>query len=151
MPSASTGNEQQGDEMSMTDFNQQVITEFRENDGKVGGMFDGMPILLLHHIGAKSGADRISPLVYLPDGDRFVIFASKAGAPSHPSWFHNLMARPETEIEVGGETVAVVAAEVTGDDRERLFQRQVELQPQFGDYQSKTTRKIPVVALTPVA
>ena len=136
--------------MSMADFNQQVITEFRENEGRVGGMFDGMPLLLLHHVGAKSGAERISPLVYLPDGDRYVIFASKAGAPSHPSWFHNIMASPETEIEVGTEKIDVVAQELSGEERDRLYNLQVERQPQFGEYQSKTTRKIPVVALTPV-
>jgi deazaflavin-dependent oxidoreductase (nitroreductase family) len=135
--------------MSMADFNQQVITEFRENDGKVGGMFDGMPLLLLHHVGAKSGAARIAPLVYMPDGERYVIFASKGGAPENPSWFHNILANPETEIEVGSDTVPVVASEVSGDERERLYTQQVGLAPQFGDYQSKTTRKIPVVALTP--
>jgi deazaflavin-dependent oxidoreductase (nitroreductase family) len=135
--------------MSMADFNQQVITEFRENDGKVGGMFDGMPLLLLHHVGAKSGTARIAPLVYMPDGDRYLIFASKAGAPENPSWFHNVLAHPETEIEVGSDTVPVVASEVSGDERDRLYAQQMEVAPQFGEYQSKTTRKIPVVALTP--
>jgi deazaflavin-dependent oxidoreductase (nitroreductase family) len=135
--------------MSMADFNQQVITEFRDNAGKVGGMFDGKSLLLLHHVGAKSGTDRIAPLVYLPDGDRYVIIASKGGAPEHPAWFHNLKAHPETEIEVGAEKLRVVATVVDGDERERLYATMVEGEPQFAEYQEKTTRQIPVVALTP--
>jgi deazaflavin-dependent oxidoreductase (nitroreductase family) len=135
--------------MSMADFNQQVITEFRDSAGKVGGMFDGKALLLLHHVGAKSGTDRVAPLVYLPDGDRYVIFASKGGAPEHPGWFHNLKAHPETEIEVGTEKIRVVATVVSGDERERLYSTMVEGEPQFGEYQEKTTRQIPVIALTP--
>jgi len=134
--------------MSMADFNQQVISEFRENEGKVGGMFEGRPLLLLHHQGAKSGTWRIAPLVYLPDGDRYVIFASKAGAPEHPGWFHNLKAHPKIEVEVGTEKIPVLATEVTGDERDRLFAAQVEVQPQFAEYQEKTERRIPVIALT---
>jgi deazaflavin-dependent oxidoreductase (nitroreductase family) len=135
--------------MSMVDFNQQVITEFRENDGKVGGMFDGKAMILVHHVGAKSGEARIAPLVYLPDGDRFVVFASKGGAPENPGWYHNLKANPETEVEVGGRSVAVTAEEVTGDERERLYTAQVAVEPQFGDYQEKTERRIPVIVLSP--
>jgi deazaflavin-dependent oxidoreductase (nitroreductase family) len=137
--------------MSMVDFNQQVITEFRENEGVVGGMFEGMPIVLLHHLGGKSGTWRIAPLVYLADGDRYVIFASKAGAPEHPAWFHNLKAHPETKIEVGTETLDVVATVAEGEERERLYKTQAELAPQFAEYQNKTTRVIPVVVLTPTA
>src|ERR1700679_1798574 len=107
--------------MSMVDFNQQVITEFRENDGKVGGMFDGKAMILVHHVGAKSGEARIAPLVYLPDGDRFVVFASKGGAPENPGWYHNLKANPETAVEVGDDTIDVVATEGGGDGGERLF------------------------------
>jgi deazaflavin-dependent oxidoreductase (nitroreductase family) len=135
--------------MSMADFNKQVITEFHENEGVVGGMFEGMPLLLLHHVGAKSGTWRIAPLVYLADGDRYVIFASKGGAPEHPSWFHNLKAHPQTKVEVGTEIFDVVASEATGDERHELYARQSDLAPQFADYQSKTTRQIPVVVLTP--
>jgi deazaflavin-dependent oxidoreductase (nitroreductase family) len=135
--------------MSMADFNQQVIDEFRENDGVVGGMFDGKPVLLLHHVGAKSGTARVTPVMYLPDGDRYVIFASKGGAPENPSWFHNLKAYPRTKVEVGAEVVEVVAREASGDERDRLYRSQVEVAPQFGEYQSKTTRQIPVVVLTP--
>jgi deazaflavin-dependent oxidoreductase (nitroreductase family) len=135
--------------MSMVDFNQQVITEFRENDGIVGGMFDGKAMILVHHVGAKSGEARIAPLVYLPDGDRYVVFASKGGAPENPSWYHNLKANPETEVEVGADTIPVVAEEVTGDERERLYTAQVAVEPQFGDYQEKTERRIPVIVLSP--
>jgi deazaflavin-dependent oxidoreductase (nitroreductase family) len=135
--------------MSMVDFNQQVITEFRENDGKVGGMFEGKAMILVHHTGAKSGEARIAPLVYLPDGDRFVVFASKGGAPENPSWYHNLKAHPQTEVEVGGSTYPVVAEEATGEERDRLYAAQVAVEPQFGDYQNKTDRKIPVIVLKP--
>jgi deazaflavin-dependent oxidoreductase (nitroreductase family) len=135
--------------MSMADFNKQVMTEFHENDGVVGGVFEGMPILLLHHVGAKSGTARVAPLVYLADGGRYVIFASKGGAPEHPSWFHNLKARPQTKVEVGTEVIDVVASEATGDERDRLYSAQVKVAPQFAEYQTKTTRRIPVVVLTP--
>jgi deazaflavin-dependent oxidoreductase (nitroreductase family) len=135
--------------MSMVDFNQQVITEFRENDGKVGGMFEGKAMILVHHVGAKSGEARIAPLVYLPDGDRFVVFASKGGAPENPGWYHNLKAHPQTEVEVGGSSYPVVAEEATGDERDRLYAAQVAVEPQFGDYQNKTDRKIPVIVLKP--
>jgi deazaflavin-dependent oxidoreductase (nitroreductase family) len=132
------------------DFNTQVIEEFRSNSGTVGGMFEGMPMLLLHHTGAKSGASRVSPLVYQADGDRYVIFASKGGAPTNPDWYHNLNAHPRTTIEVGTETIAVTAGEVTGEDRDRLFQAQVERIPAFGEYEEKSGgRIIPVIALTP--
>jgi deazaflavin-dependent oxidoreductase (nitroreductase family) len=135
--------------MSMADFNKQVIDEFRANDGRVGGPFEGASIVLLHHTGAKSGTDRVSPLVYLPDGDRYVIFASKNGAPENPGWYHNLKANPATQIEVGTDVLDVVASEASGDERERLFEAQVKAMPQFRDYQQKTTRQIPVVVLTP--
>jgi deazaflavin-dependent oxidoreductase (nitroreductase family) len=132
-----------------TDFNQQVISEFRENDGKVGGMFEGRPLLLLHHVGAKSGVARIAPLVYLSDGENYVIFASKGGAPENPAWFHNLKAHPQTTIEVGAETLTVNASEATGEERDRLWAALVVTQPQFAEYETKTARKIPVVVLTP--
>jgi deazaflavin-dependent oxidoreductase (nitroreductase family) len=137
--------------MSTADFNTQVINEFRENDGRVGGMFESMPLLLLHHRGAKSGADRISPLAYLEDDGRYAIFASKAGAPEHPSWYHNLIAHPETRIEIGGETIEVVASVAPEEERDRIYAEQTSRVPQFGDYEQKTSRKIPVVLLTPTA
>ena len=131
------------------DFNAQIIDEFRANAGRVGGMFEGTPLLLLHHTGARSGTRRVTPLAYLDDGGRYVIFASKAGAPTHPAWYHNLLAHPDTEIEVDTATIAVRASEATGEERERLFAAQTQRSPQFGDYQRKTERVIPVVTLTP--
>jgi deazaflavin-dependent oxidoreductase (nitroreductase family) len=126
-----------------------VIEEFRANDGKVGGPFEGAPVLLLTSTGAKSGERRTTPVVYQPDGDRMVIFASKAGAPENPAWFHNLRANPSATVEVGSDTVDVQAVITEGDERERLFSKQKQLMPQFADYEQKTTRQIPVVALQP--
>ncbi|HET9103684.1 MAG TPA: nitroreductase family deazaflavin-dependent oxidoreductase [Solirubrobacteraceae bacterium] len=134
----------------MADFNTQVIEEFRSNDGQVGGAFENASLLLLHHTGARSGQERVTPLVYLNDGDRYVVFASKAGAPTHPAWYHNLLAHPETTIEVGHDTIAVNAHEATGAERDRLYEAQVERSPQFGDYQEKAgDRVIPVIVLEP--
>jgi deazaflavin-dependent oxidoreductase (nitroreductase family) len=134
---------------SMNDFNSQIIEEFRANEGRVGGMFEGSTLLLLHHVGAKTGTDRINPLVYDRDGDRYVIFASKAGAPTNPDWYHNLKAHPNVAIEVGTDTIDVVAAEAAGEERDRLFRRQAERSPNFSEYQTKTDRVIPVMILTP--
>ena len=135
-----------------TDFNEKVIAEFRANDGEVGGMFEGMPVLLLHHRGAKTALERVNPLAYLKDGERYVVFASKAGAPTNPAWFHNLLASPVTKIEVGAEELAVEASEAKGQERERLFAEQKRLRPQFAEYEQKTGgRVIPVVVLTPKA
>jgi deazaflavin-dependent oxidoreductase (nitroreductase family) len=133
----------------MDDFNRAIIDEFRANDGKVGGPFEGAPVLLLTATGAKSGQQRTTPVMYLPDGDRMVIFASKGGAPTNPGWFHNLRANPTATVEVGNDTVEVEAVVTEGDERERLFRKQAELYPQFADYETKTTRQIPVVALQP--
>jgi len=133
------------------DFNAQVIEEFRANGGRVGGRFDGMPILLLHHTGAKSGKSRINPLAYQRDGDRYVIFASKAGAPTHPDWYHNLKAHPNVSIEVGTDTIDVIASEASGEERERLYRTQAQRVPQFGEYEQRAAgRVIPVIVLTPV-
>ena len=134
---------------SPADFNAQIIDEFRANDGRVGGMFEGTPLLLLHHVGAKSGVARINPLAYLEDGGRYAIFASKGGAPTNPDWYHNLMASPDVSIEVGAETLRVVASEADGDDRDRLFDAQAKLAPAFADYARQTKRVIPVIVLTP--
>jgi deazaflavin-dependent oxidoreductase (nitroreductase family) len=135
--------------MSMADFNTQVITEFRENSGRVGGMFESMPLLLLHHVGAKSGAERVVPLAYLEDGGRFAVFGSKAGAPEHPAWYHNVLAHPETRIEVGGETIEVIATEARGAERDRIYAEQSARVPQFSQYAENTERTIPVILLTP--
>jgi deazaflavin-dependent oxidoreductase (nitroreductase family) len=136
---------------SPADFNAQIIEEFHANDGRVGGSFDGMPLLLLHHTGAKSGKSRINPLAYQADGDRYVIFASKAGAPTNPDWYHNLKAQPNVKIEVGADTIDVIASEASGEERERLYRTQAERVPQFADYEQQTERVIPVIVLTATA
>src|ERR1700760_1247619 len=134
---------------SPQDLNARIIEEFHANEGRVGGPFEGATLLLLHHVGAKSGKDRTNPLVYNRDGNRYVVFASKAGAPTNPDWYHNLKANPNVTIEVGTDTIEVTASEASGDERDRLFGAQVERSPQFGEYQSKTERAIPVILLTP--
>ncbi|MBV9197102.1 MAG: nitroreductase family deazaflavin-dependent oxidoreductase [Solirubrobacterales bacterium] len=134
---------------SPADLNARIIEEFRANGGRVGGPFDGATLLLLHHTGARSGRQRVNPLVYLRDGERYVIFASKAGAPTNPDWYHNIKAHPEVKIEVGTETLDAVAEEAAGAERDRLFAAQVERSPQFREYQEKTGRTIPAVVLTP--
>jgi deazaflavin-dependent oxidoreductase (nitroreductase family) len=134
---------------SMNDFNENVIEEFRANGGVVGGPFDGMTLLLLHHTGAKSGAARINPLAYMDDDGRYVIFASKGGAPSNPDWYHNLKANPNVRIEVGNDTFDAVASEATGEERDRLYDAQKARVSSFADYEQKTDRLIPVVVLTP--
>jgi deazaflavin-dependent oxidoreductase (nitroreductase family) len=131
------------------DFNEKIIEEFRANEGRVGGMFEGSPLLLLHHIGAKSGKSRVNPLAYQADDGRYIVFASKAGAPTNPDWYHNLMTNPETSIEVGNDKIDVVAIEAAGEERERLFRTQAERVPQFAEYEQKTDRVIPVIVLTP--
>jgi deazaflavin-dependent oxidoreductase (nitroreductase family) len=132
------------------DFNAQVIEEFRANGGRVGGRFEGMPLLLLHHEGARTGQNRVNPVAYLADGRRYVLIASKGGAPTHPAWYHNLKASPHTTIEVGPDTIDVLASEATGEERERLFHTQAERFPQFAEYETKTARTLPVIVLTPV-
>lgn len=134
-----------------TDFNAQIIEEFRANEGRVGGVFEGMPLLLLHHTGAKSGESRINPLAYQADDGRYVIFASKGGAPSNPDWYHNLKAHPNASIEVGTDTIDVLATEATGAERDRLYRTQAERVPQFSEYEQKTDRVIPVIVLSPAA
>lgn len=129
----------------MNDFNQQIIAEFRANDGKVGGDFEGADMVLVHHTGARSGTERVTPLVYRPEGDGWIIFASKAGAPDNPAWYHNLKANPDTTIEVGSERIEVTATEVTGADRDRIFEAQKRDVPQFADYEASTDRVIPVI------
>jgi len=132
----------------VNDFNAKIIDEFRANAGKVGGPFEGAPMVLLTTVGAKSGAQRTTPLVYLPDGDRVVIFASKAGAPTHPAWYHNLVANPGVTVEIGDERYAATAKEVTGPERDRLYAEQASRMPGFAEYEVKAgERVIPVVAL----
>lgn len=130
------------------DFNQNIINEFRANGGKVGGMFKGAQLLLLTSTGAKSGQPRIAPLAYVTDDDKYVIIASKGGAPTNPDWYANLKANPRATIEVGTATLRVHAAEVTGNERDRLYAKMVAVMPGFADYERNTTRKIPVFTLT---
>lgn len=134
----------------MSDFNAKIIEEFRANHGKVGGGFDGAPMVLITTTGAKSGKERINPLVYLADGDRVVIFASKAGAPTSPDWYHNLVANPRVGVEIGDEKFSAEASEVNGEERDRLYAKQASIMPGFAEYQAKTDRVIPVVVLTRV-
>ena len=137
---------------SMNDFNAQIIEEFRANDGRVGGQFDGMPILLLHHTGAKSGEQYVNPLAYQADDGRYVVFASRGGSPANPGWYHNLKANPDITIEVGTETIPVHAEEARGEERDRLYRTQAERLPVFAEYEQKTGgRIIPVMVLEPVA
>jgi deazaflavin-dependent oxidoreductase (nitroreductase family) len=135
----------------VTDWNRAIIEEFRANDGKVGGQFAGAPLLVLTTTGAKTGKQRTHPLVYLPDGDRLIVFASKGGAPTSPDWYHNLVANPTATVEVGNETFDVKATVLTGEERDRIFAKQAELMPGFAEYQEKTTRTIPVVVLERVS
>jgi deazaflavin-dependent oxidoreductase (nitroreductase family) len=134
---------------SPADFNAAIIDEFRANEGRVGGNFAGVPLLLLHHMGARSGTSRVNPLAYRADGGRYVVFASKGGAPSNPDWFRNLMAHPRTTIEVGSEEIEVLASEARGEERDRLYRDQAADVASFGEYEQKTDRVIPVVLLTP--
>ncbi|MFZ4720013.1 MAG: nitroreductase family deazaflavin-dependent oxidoreductase [Ilumatobacteraceae bacterium] len=131
----------------MNDYNQQIIAEFRANGGKVGGRFDGMPMVLVTHTGAKSGVQRTTPLVCSHDGDDVVIIASMGGAPSNPAWYHNLVANPTVTVENGTDTYTATAVETHDDERLQLFAGQAAIMPFFNDYQAKTTRVIPVFRL----
>ena len=133
--------------MDLQELNKTIIAEFRANDGKVGGQFEGAPLLLLTTIGAKSGLSRTNPLVYLVDDDRYVIIASYAGAPVSPPWYYNLKANPNVEIEVGTQRFNARAEILDDENRSRVYQRAEELMPAFTDYRNNTTRTIPVIAL----
>jgi deazaflavin-dependent oxidoreductase (nitroreductase family) len=134
---------------SPNDWNAAIIKEFRANAGKVGGPFAGKTLLILHTIGAKSGQKHINPVAYVTDGDRFVIIASKGGAPTNPGWYHNIVAHPQVTVEVGTEQFAARASISTEPERTRLYNKMVEMMPGFAEYQKKTTRIIPVIILTP--
>lgn len=129
-------------------LNQRTIAEFRASHGRVGGNLAGAPLLLLHTVGARSGQSRINPVMYLADGDRYLVFASKAGSDRNPDWYWNLRASPDVTIEVGDETIAVHATELAGTERDEKYRIQSERYPGFGAYQQKTSRTIPVIALT---
>jgi len=131
----------------MSDWNAGIIEEFRGNSGVVSGMFEGIPLLLLHHVGAKTGTERVAPLAYQAVEGGFAIFASKAGADSNPDWFYNLVANPETKVEVGAETVAVGTRVLSDEERQPIWEKQKVDHPQFAEYETKTDRVIPVFLL----
>ncbi|MHB1500078.1 MAG: nitroreductase family deazaflavin-dependent oxidoreductase [Candidatus Dormibacteria bacterium] len=133
------------------DHNTAIIVEFRTNQGRVGGNFAGAPLLLLRTTGARSGQERVHPMMYLDLGDRRFVFASKAGADSNPDWYHNLIANPTVTVEVGTETYPAAARPVQGPERDRIYQEQASRYPGFGEYQEKTSRSIPVVELIRVS
>lgn len=131
-----------------TDFNGKIIAEFRANDGKVGGPFEGAPMILVHHAGARTGTERVTPLVYQPVGESFAIFGSKGGAPDNPAWYHNLLAHPDTTVEIGTETLSVTARVAEPSEREVIWERQKERFPGFAEYEvTAAPRTIPVVVL----
>ena len=132
------------------DFNQRIINEFRANAGVVGGYFEGRTLLLLHTLGAKSQQERVNPLVYIRDNDRFVIIASKGGADTHPDWYYNLRAQPQVIIEVGTETLQAQAVITEEPERTLLYGKMEAVAPGFTEYRLKAKRTIPVVVLTPV-
>ncbi|MCB9112634.1 MAG: nitroreductase family deazaflavin-dependent oxidoreductase [Anaerolineales bacterium] len=130
--------------------NQKIIEEFRANEGRVGGYFEGKSLLLLHTKGAKSGQERINPVACVRDGERLVVIASKGGAPTNPDWFYNIRANPLVSIEIGTEKFQAQADVAEEPERSRLYEKMVDMMPGFDDYRRKTTRKIPVIVLTPV-
>ena len=131
----------------MADWNTKIIEEFRTNEGRVGGPFQGAPMLLLTTTGRRTGERRTNPMMYLADGDRLLVFASKGGAPTHPDWYHNLVADPKVTVEVGTESYQAHATALLGDERDRLYAEQSRRYPGFAEYQRNTSRVIPVVAL----
>jgi deazaflavin-dependent oxidoreductase (nitroreductase family) len=135
----------------VNEWNKQVIEEFRANGGKVGGQFEGASMILIHNIGAKSGTERVSPMVYFPDGDRMLVVASAAGSPKNPDWYHNLKANPRVEVEVGTETFPVVVDELPREERDEKWTTITAVASGFAEYQQNTSRVIPVLALTRVA
>lgn len=132
---------------ALNDRNAAIIDEFRTNGGKVGGSFEGAPVLLLHTTGARSGTERVNPMMYLEQSERIFVFASKAGADTHPDWYHNLVANPRVEVELGTQRFDATAVVLDDEHRDEVYAEQVSRYPGFGDYQNKTTRIIPVVEL----
>ena len=129
------------------EFNRKLIEEFRENGGKVSGMFAGAPLLLLTTTGARSGQPRVAPLAYTTDNDRLVVIASKGGAPTHPDWFYNVRSNPDVTVELGAEAFPARATILQGAERQRLFDQMAARMPNFAEYQRNTTRQIPVIVL----
>lgn len=134
----------------MSDWNKGIIEEFRGNSGKVGGYFEGKPMLLLHSTGAKSGKEHVNPAIYTTDGDKLVVIASNGGAPTHPDWYYNLVANPLVTVEVGTEQFQARAEVLPEPDRTRLYKQMITVMDSFAEYEQKTTRVIPVFTLTRV-
>lgn len=127
---------------------EETIEEFRANDGVVGGMFEGADLLLLHHVGAKTDTERVSPVMFQAQGENWAVFASKGGAPTNPGWYHNLLANPDTQIEVGTDIINVTARVADGDERTEIWEAQKAAHPQFAEYEKTSEgREIPVVIL----
>jgi deazaflavin-dependent oxidoreductase (nitroreductase family) len=135
----------------MSDWNTTIIDEFRANGGKVGGNFEGAPLLLLHTTGAKTGQERVNPMMYRQVGGSYAVFASKAGAPTNPDWYHNLVANPAVTAEIGTQTLPLTARVASSEERAPIWTAQKADYPGFADYESKTTRQIPVVILEPAS
>ncbi|MEP6695456.1 MAG: nitroreductase family deazaflavin-dependent oxidoreductase [Pseudonocardiales bacterium] len=136
---------------SPQDPNVAIIEEFRVNAGRVGGDFEGAPLLLLHSTGARTGQERVNPVMYRRVGETYAVFGSKAGAPTNPDWYHNVRAHPQVTIEVGGDTVQATARVAEGEERSRIWEEQKAEFPLFAVYDRGTTREIPVVILHPEA
>jgi deazaflavin-dependent oxidoreductase (nitroreductase family) len=134
-------------EFDFVTMNRDVIHEFRANEGKVGGIFADQPLLILHHVGAKTGIKRLSPLATLVEDGRIFIFASKGGSDTHPDWYRNILANPQVTVELGTEVFPATAAVVSGEERDEVYAKQSALHPQFEDYQRNAKRLIPVVEL----
>ncbi|GCF07019.1 nitroreductase family deazaflavin-dependent oxidoreductase [Dictyobacter arantiisoli] len=132
----------------MSDWNTKIIEEFRANGGKVGGTYENRPLLLLTTTGAKSKQQHTTPLAFMKDGDRLIIVASMLGAPKNPAWYHNIVAHPEVTIELGSETFPATATVIEGEQRTQLWARTTEEFPILADHQAKTTRQIPLIAIT---
>ena len=131
------------------DWNRQTVEDFRANQGQVGGIWEGRPLLLLTTTGAKSGQRRTNPVMYLRERDRLFVFASKGGVPTNPDWYHNLLAHPEVTVEIGDQTYPAIAKPVTGAERDSIYARWAQQYPQYREYQESTTRSIPVIELMP--
>jgi deazaflavin-dependent oxidoreductase (nitroreductase family) len=136
--------------MEINEYNAGIIAEFRSAGGRVGGTYEGVPVLLLHTVGRTTGQPRVNPLMYRPHGEEFVVFASFAGSPEDPQWYRNLMADGRAAVEVGTETIKVTARRVQGAERARLWEAHIAEYPRFAEYQERAGREIPVVVLTPL-
>jgi deazaflavin-dependent oxidoreductase (nitroreductase family) len=135
----------------VTDWNSKIIEEFRANEGRVGGPFDGAPLLLLHTVGAKTGQQRVNPMMYQQVAGGYAVFATKAGAPTNPDWYHNVLAHPRVSAEIGTRTVEFLARVAAGEERGKIWAAQKAAYPGFADYEQKTARQIPVIILEPAS